>query len=66
MGMFDSVIADFKCPYCAYELSKEEMEMTRSEKDDTWQTKATLKLLDTYKIGNETKFLKLKIKKKYI
>ncbi|OGZ67066.1 MAG: hypothetical protein A3D34_01500 [Candidatus Staskawiczbacteria bacterium RIFCSPHIGHO2_02_FULL_33_16] len=62
MGMFDSVIADFKCPYCAYELSKEEMEMTRSEKDDTWQTKATLKLLDTYKIGDEPKFGNVKIK----
>ena len=61
MGIFDNVIADFKCPYCEYGLTKEEIESTIEEKDETWQTKATLKLLDIYKIGDEPKFGKVKI-----
>lgn len=55
MGVFDNVIADFKCPFCAYKLTKEKMK-------DTWQTKATLKLLDTYKVGDKPKFGEVKIK----
>jgi hypothetical protein len=56
MGMFDEVIADFKCPYCAYELSAEEIENTLETKNETWQTKATIKLLEQYKVGDKLKF----------
>lgn len=59
MGIFDNVIADFKCPFCAYELTKEKMK-------DTWQTKATLCTLDTYKVGDKPKFGGLSVNEGWI
>ena len=59
MGVFDNVIADFKCPFCAYELTKEKMK-------DTWQTKATLCTLDTYKVGDTPKFRGLSVNEGWI
>ena len=61
--MFDRVIANFKCPYCGFKLVKGDMEKTLDKRDDTWQTKATAKLLETYKIGDKLKFYKVKIEK---
>jgi len=61
MGMFDRVIADFECPYCGHKLSKYEMEKTLDTTDETWQTKATPKVLDVYKTGDKVKFGKVKI-----
>lgn len=55
MGMFDSVIADFKCPYCGHEITKEGMEK-EPERDSAWQTKATACCLDTYRIGDKLEF----------
>jgi len=55
------VIADFKCPYCRHELTKEEMKKTLNKSDDTWQTKATHRLLDVYRVGDKPKFYKVKI-----
>ena len=63
MGMFDRVIADFKCPYCGFKVSKEEMEKTLEDKDDTWQTKATAKFLDIYQYNDKLKITKFKIEK---
>lgn len=40
MGLFDVVVASFKCPYCGYE-----------EKEHDWQTKSLRSSLKTYKIG---------------
>ena len=63
MGMFDRVIADFKCPYCSFILTKKEMRKTLDSKDDTWQTKATAKLLDVYQSNDKLKITKFKIEK---
>ncbi len=63
MGMFDRVIADFKCPYCGFKLVKSKVEKTLGKSDDTWQTKAAAKLLEIYKIGDKLKFHKVKIEK---
>lgn len=52
MGMFDEVIADFKCPYCGVKVPK-----------DTWQTKATAKLLDVYKVNDKLKIDDFSIEK---
>ena len=38
------------------------MEKTLGKTNATWQTKATLKLFDTYKVGDEPKFGKVNIK----
>ena len=54
--MFDTVIADFKCPYCGHEITKKDVEETLEDTDKTWQTKATACLLDVYKIGDELNF----------
>ena len=60
--MFDMVVADFICPHCGEKVTREDMEKTLGKTDDTWQTKATLKMLDIYKIGDEPKFGNVKIK----
>ena|SRR3989344_6689075 len=56
MGMFDEVIADFKCPYCIHELSAKEIEESLETKNETWQTKATISRLERYKVGDKLKF----------
>jgi len=68
MGMFDWVIADFKCPYCGHKVKKENMENEEEyERDKAWQTKATACSLDTYRIGDELEFEKnLKINNGWI
>ncbi|MEM5853716.1 MAG: hypothetical protein QXS37_01245 [Candidatus Aenigmatarchaeota archaeon] len=44
MGLFDIVLACFKCPYCGYE-----------EKEHGWQTKSLQKILKVYKAGDVVK-----------
>ena len=34
MGLFDEIIADFKCPHCGYLVPKENMEKNREDKND--------------------------------
>ena len=55
MGLFDTIIADFKCPYCEYKITKEEMEKD-IENIDAWQTKATACMMDVYRIGDKLNF----------
>lgn len=62
MGMFDTIMADFKCPHCEYKIPKENMENAAEDNDLAWQTKATDCSLNTYKIGDDLEFEKLKIK----
>ena len=63
MGMFDRVITDFKCPYCSFKMTKKEIQKTLNDRDNTWQTKATAKLLDVYHSGDKLKITKFKIEK---
>lgn len=51
MGMFDSIILPFKCPFCGFEQTKPE-----EYEDGVWQTKATERLLDVYKNGDALDF----------
>ena len=46
MGMFDEVIADFKCPHCTHVLSAGEIEKNLETKNETWQTKVTKSLME--------------------
>ena len=61
MGLFDEIIADFKCPYCGHEILKEDMGKSPEDNGNRWQTKATNCLLDIYKIGDELEFKNLKV-----
>lgn len=61
MGMFDTIIADFKCPHCEYKIPKEDMENAAENNDLAWQTKATDCSLNACKIGDELEFEKLSI-----
>ncbi len=59
--MFDRVIADFRCPYCGFRLTKSEMEKTLNNRDSTWQTKSAIKLLKIYKVGDKPIFSNVKV-----
>lgn len=61
MGMFDTIMADFNCPHCAYNIPKEGMEDTANDNDSAWQTKATDCSLNNYKIGDKLEFRNLRI-----
>ena len=61
--MFDEVIADFKCPYCSFKITKKEMKKKRDMSKSIWQTKATAKLLDIYQFNNKLKITQFKIQK---
>lgn len=63
MGMFDEVVADFKCPYCSFKITKEEMKKRRNMSRNIWQTKATAKLLDVYQFNDKLKITQFKIEK---
>ena len=56
MGMFDEVIADFKCPHCTHVLSAGEIEKNLETKNETWQTKVTKSLMEVYRVGDKLKF----------
>jgi len=67
MGMFDYVLADFKCPYCKFIVAQESMQKSVNTGEyDTWQTKDLSCGLRIIKVGDKIKLSGMHIGKGFL
>jgi hypothetical protein len=67
MGMFDYVLADFRCPYCKYIVTIETMKKSaRAGETDSWQTKDLSCSLHIIKVGDKIKLYSMHIGKGFL